>query len=96
MNPGVPARSLAAERTSLRPLTTVSGKVAHDYSGRSDKHCEVPAYFPQVRFSVIVSAYTPRGYISNRTYDFGSIADARAGTDLSDFFQGSFRFLHEL
>jgi phospholipase C len=57
---------------------------------------------------VIVSAYTPRGYISNRTYDFGSIlrmiegvygvkegalgvADARAVTDLSDFFQGSFR-----
>jgi phospholipase C len=56
----------------------------------------------------IVSAYTPKGYISNSTYDFGSIlrlmegiygipqgqlgfADARSSTDLSDFFQGSFR-----
>jgi len=57
---------------------------------------------------VIVSAYTPKGYISDRTYDFGSIlrmiegvngitegtlraADARASTDLSDFFQGTYR-----
>jgi phospholipase C len=57
---------------------------------------------------VVVSAYTPKAYISNKTYDFGSIlrsiegiygipqgylgfADARSQTDLSDFFQGSFR-----
>jgi phospholipase C len=57
---------------------------------------------------VVVSAYTPVGYISNKTYDFGSIlrmiegvfdlgegtlgvADARANTDLSDFFQGAYR-----
>jgi phospholipase C len=57
---------------------------------------------------VIISAYTPKGYISDRTYDFGSVlrmiegvngiaegtlgvADARASTDLSDFFQGAFR-----
>ena len=57
---------------------------------------------------VVVSAYTPKGYISNDTYDFGSIlrmiegvygiregklgvADARATTDLSDFFQGAYR-----
>jgi phospholipase C len=52
---------------------------------------------------VVVSAYTPPGYISNTRYDFGSIlrfiesnfslplgglnfADARANTDLGDFF----------
>jgi hypothetical protein len=57
---------------------------------------------------VVVSAYTPAGYINNETHDFGSIlrmiegvngitegtlgvADARAKTDLSDFFQGAFR-----
>jgi hypothetical protein len=57
---------------------------------------------------VVVSAYTPQGYISNNSYDFGSIlrtiegvygiregelgvADARATTDLRDFFTGAFR-----
>ena len=57
---------------------------------------------------VVVSAYTPKGYIDNKTYDFGSIvrmiegiygitegalgvADARASTDLVDFFQGAYR-----
>ncbi len=55
---------------------------------------------------IVVSAYTPQGYISNKNYDFGSIlrtiegvygitegilgfADARASSDLSDFFTGS-------
>ncbi|HSZ61922.1 MAG TPA: alkaline phosphatase family protein [Terriglobales bacterium] len=57
---------------------------------------------------IVVSAYTPPGYIDNENYDFGSIlrtieavygitegalgvADARATTDLSNFFTGSFR-----
>jgi len=57
---------------------------------------------------VMVSAYTPKGYIDNQTHDFGSIlrmiegvyaikegalgvADARATTDLSNFFQGTYR-----
>lgn len=57
---------------------------------------------------VVVSAYTPKGYIDNQTYDFGSIlrliegvygikegtlgvADARATTDLSNFFHGVYR-----
>jgi phospholipase C len=57
---------------------------------------------------VIVSAYTPQGYIDNDNYDFGSIlrtiegiykipegtmgvADARASTDLRNFFTGAFR-----
>ncbi len=57
---------------------------------------------------IVVSAYTPPGYIDNDNYDFGSIlrtieaiygiaegalgvADARATSDLSNFFTGSFR-----
>jgi len=57
---------------------------------------------------LVVSAYTPQGFIDNGNYDFGSIlrtiqgiygipqgalgfADARSGTDLSNFFTGSFR-----
>ena len=52
---------------------------------------------------LVISAYTPAGFISNETHDFGSIlrmiewvgqihegqlgfADARAGTDLHEFF----------
>jgi phospholipase C len=79
---------------SLLPCTTDNCQGAYQYGFR------VPL--------VVVSAYTPRGYISDKTYDFGSIlrmiegisgvpqgalgvADARATTDLRDFFQGSFR-----
>ncbi len=57
---------------------------------------------------LFVSAYTPRGYISNNRHDFGSIlrfveqnfgieegalnfADARAGTDLSQFYDFDFQ-----
>lgn len=55
---------------------------------------------------LVVSAYTPSGYINNTTHDFGTIlkmiedlnglsrlgfADSRATSDLVDFFQGSFR-----
>jgi len=57
---------------------------------------------------LVISAYTPQGYIDNDNYDFGSIlrtiegvygipegamgvADARASTDLSNFFTSSFR-----
>jgi len=57
---------------------------------------------------LVVSAYTPKGYINNDILDFGSlirmiegvygipqgalgVADARATTDLHDFFTGAFR-----
>jgi phospholipase C len=57
---------------------------------------------------LVVSAYTPKGFIDNEKHDFGSIlrmiegiygipegalgvADARASTDLSEFFKGTFR-----
>ena len=57
---------------------------------------------------IVISAYTPKGYIDNQAHDFGSIlrmiegvygipegalgvADARAKTDLHNFFKASFR-----
>src|SRR5208282_5437064 len=76
------------------PCTRDNGQGDYQYG------CRVPL--------VVVSAYTPKGYINNNTHDFGSIlrmiegiygitegtlgvADARANTDLSGFFTGSYR-----
>jgi phospholipase C len=74
----------------------------------SSDHCQGDYQYGFRVPLLVVSAYTPKGFIDNENSDFGSIlrmiegiygipegalgvADARASTDLSEFFKGTFR-----